>query len=543
MRVRYWTLRLLPVIIIGIVLLQCNRSDEITNAHNMHREAIRMMFENKPDSSMLIFTTLIDRYDDASNPKLATIAADAHLGAGIVAARNNDFQTAYSEWQSALNLCEKFGIERIRMYTLANLAWIHLYTGDPAGATELWHESLNGAMRINLPDVFNESALGLFTYAGAESPRLYAPDLLKWHSYQLPEDYAMTPALNTYLAALDDIAAHRVDSALSKLYTMESQIPATFPDAARYRAMTSQNRMQLLEAEGRFEEAALQADSLTAMIDRESLSDMRPWVALAAARIHTRNGDLQRVQQNWTRMFSLPDSSLMQLNSRERLRQMSASFNAQQASIDARRTAQKNRTLKGSLIIVLVVLTMICIFLWLQRRKNKKLHQANKALFLQYEELRRSHDDATRMRREITAARRATAPTEEAQGMDTGMLNKEAMSELYTRIQDYMATSPEIYNPDFGLNQLAEALKSNVRYLSQTVNEMSGKNFPTFLGEYRVREACRQLSNPDTPGRLTIEAIANNVGFKSRSAFSVVFKRITGLSPSDYIRIANEQSA
>lgn len=500
-----------------------------------------MLFDNNVDSAMLIFATLTDRYDDTSDKKLAAVAADAHLAAGVLAARNVDFQTAYSEWQAGLNLCDKFSIESIRMYLLANLAWIHLYTGDDAGASDLWRQALNGSMRLDIPAVFTEAALGLFTYDGAESARLHSTDLSKWHNYQLPDTFPMAPALNTYRDALDDISEHHIDSALNRLYAMEAQIPDTYPDAARYRAMVRQNRMQLLDAENRLDEAALQADSLTAMVDRESLTDMRPWVALASARIHTRKGDMARVQENWSRMFSLPDSSLMRTDNRERMRQMSASFNAHNASVQAMRATRKSNTLRNTLLIVCAVLLMICIFLWMQHRKNKKLDQANKALYLRYEELRRTHDDAMRMRMEIDASRRDNEPPAEQPANEQGVLNKDAMAELYTRVLTYMESSQEIYNPDFGLSHLADALKTNVRYLSQTVNEMSGKNFPTFLGEFRVREACRQLSNPDMPGRLTIEAIANNVGFKSRSAFSVVFKRITGLSPSDYIRIANEQ--
>lgn len=39
----------------------------------------------------------------------------------------------------------------------------------------------------------------------------------------------------------------------------------------------------------------------------------------------------------------------------------------------------------------------------------------------------------------------------------------------------------------------------------------------------------------------TVEAIAGMVGYRSRNSFTAAFKRITGLYPSEYIRIARER--
>ena len=55
------------------------------------------------------------------------------------------------------------------------------------------------------------------------------------------------------------------------------------------------------------------------------------------------------------------------------------------------------------------------------------------------------------------------------------------------------------------------------------------------------REACRILNEPNQSAHLTIEAIAANLGFNSRSNFTVTFKRITGISPSDFMKMAKEK--
>ena len=75
----------------------------------------------------------------------------------------------------------------------------------------------------------------------------------------------------------------------------------------------------------------------------------------------------------------------------------------------------------------------------------------------------------------------------------------------------------------------------------QVIHEKWGENFNSFLNSYRIKEACRRLGDIDHYGQLTIEAIASGVGFRSRTSFVTSFKRITGLTPSEYQRLAREE--
>ena len=120
-------------------------------------------------------------------------------------------------------------------------------------------------------------------------------------------------------------------------------------------------------------------------------------------------------------------------------------------------------------------------------------------------------------------------------------LDQESKDRLFERIKNVMDDIAIICKPDFSLQQLAIQVGSNYKYVSQVVNESYGKSFKQVLNEQRVREACRILNDPNQSAHLTIEAIAANLGFNSRSNFTVTFKRITGISPSDFMKMAKEK--
>ena len=59
------------------------------------------------------------------------------------------------------------------------------------------------------------------------------------------------------------------------------------------------------------------------------------------------------------------------------------------------------------------------------------------------------------------------------------------------------------------------------------------QNFFDFINGYRIKEAKRLLVDPKGE-LLTILAIAEEVGFNSKSSFNTAFKKITGMTPTEY---------
>jgi AraC-like DNA-binding protein len=91
-------------------------------------------------------------------------------------------------------------------------------------------------------------------------------------------------------------------------------------------------------------------------------------------------------------------------------------------------------------------------------------------------------------------------------------------------------------NPDLTISMLVEQTGVSRHRLSQVINQKLGKNFNDFVNEYRVEEAKKLLVSPESH-YLTNLAIAFEVGFNSKSTFYTVFKKNTGLTPSEFTKI------
>lgn len=112
-------------------------------------------------------------------------------------------------------------------------------------------------------------------------------------------------------------------------------------------------------------------------------------------------------------------------------------------------------------------------------------------------------------------------------------LSEERKDMLYVRILEIMCDFDIVSNPDFSITMLAERCHANQKYVSQVINERTGLNFKSLLATYRIEEVCRRMKDPRYV-HLTLEAIAQGVGYRSRFSFINAFKRIKGMSPSEY---------
>lgn len=104
-------------------------------------------------------------------------------------------------------------------------------------------------------------------------------------------------------------------------------------------------------------------------------------------------------------------------------------------------------------------------------------------------------------------------------------------SKLLKTLNQMMIEEELFKNPNLKLPDVAKKLNILPHRLSQLINDNLGKSFPSFLNEYRINEAKKQLQ---TNSNFSLDAIGYECGFNSKSTFYSTFKKITGTTPAKF---------
>lgn len=88
------------------------------------------------------------------------------------------------------------------------------------------------------------------------------------------------------------------------------------------------------------------------------------------------------------------------------------------------------------------------------------------------------------------------------------------------------------YSQEITVDSIANALSLSGGHLRSIFKEETGSTLIEYLTNYRMEQAKEMLDS----GNYKIYEVADRVGYKTSQYFSQVFKRVTGLSPQEYLR-------
>lgn len=100
-------------------------------------------------------------------------------------------------------------------------------------------------------------------------------------------------------------------------------------------------------------------------------------------------------------------------------------------------------------------------------------------------------------------------------------------------IQDYLL---ENYRRNIEIDQLAMLVKKSPNYIIAIFKEFTGQTPIRYVHHLRIIEACNLLLYSD----MSIVNISDYLGYYDTSYFSRTFKKITSLSPKEYMKLGGQ---
>ena len=128
---------------------------------------------------------------------------------------------------------------------------------------------------------------------------------------------------------------------------------------------------------------------------------------------------------------------------------------------------------------------------------------------------------------ETEAQLKAVAPMAETLAENT---SGDRMGLLMANVQNYLQHNYMLY--DGSLATISHILRIDPSYFSMLFKKSFGVNFVDYLTELRIEAAKDLLRDPF----LTTAEVAGRVGYESANYFARVFKKNTGLTPTEFRR-------
>ncbi len=114
-----------------------------------------------------------------------------------------------------------------------------------------------------------------------------------------------------------------------------------------------------------------------------------------------------------------------------------------------------------------------------------------------------------------------------------GGLDEAEISKELDRLIAYMESGKAYLDPDLSLSGVARSLGISRETVSAVINTGQGKNFRSFVNQYRV-EAFKEAVAQGQAEELTLFGLALECGFNSKATFNRVFKQIEGVTPNAF---------
>lgn len=252
---------------------------------------------------------------------------------------------------------------------------------------------------------------------------------------------------------------------------------------------------------------------------------------LKLSECYEKNGQAEKAL-TYYKQYKKETDSLFNIEKERAADELRVKYNIERAENEAKQSKlellQKEKNMQWLLFFLIAIIIASILLYYLYYRKQKLY----KAIVRQNKEaIRREHQ----LKEQIVSLKsvQETTSNEHLQTKyASSSLNEEKKHNLFEALEKLM-TEDHIYTDNLlTKDKVAELLGSNRTYLSQIINEQTGKTFTQYINDYRIQDAIQQLSDPNN--QISLKALSIELGFNSATTFYKQFQIATEMTPTQY---------
>lgn len=126
-------------------------------------------------------------------------------------------------------------------------------------------------------------------------------------------------------------------------------------------------------------------------------------------------------------------------------------------------------------------------------------------------------------------------------GREVPLIDEKELARLVEKLQELIKREKVFLNPDLNLKLLARYLGVTEKRCSYVLNKGMGVNFNQYINDLRI-EAFKERIKKGQNKTYTLTSIAYECGFDSKTTFNRVFKSRCGMTPSEFIKMAQDRA-
>lgn len=316
-----------------------------------------------------------------------------------------------------------------------------------------------------------------------------------------------------YYSAIEDFAA--AEDYLSKM----DEIAV---DYSPLRMQVESYRFDYYKAKGDNKKAIETIDFLIEEIKNTELYAALMYTYLEKAKLLKKENRWQESLEVYETYYHIKDSTqTVQLSSR--IDELRTQYEVDRHILEKERNRNYFLFALGGCLLLLLLLSIWIIY-------SRRLQKKNIGLVKQIQEQDRLDKELKEEQAELKKLRRIVEETD----------SKDEQDELFERMEQMMEEKQLYTDSSLNRKSLSELLNTNEKYLRLAIEKNMNVTVSEYITLLRLKHAKNLLLLPSE--EYTIEAIAIDSGFGSRSSFHALFRNHYGLTPAEFRKIARKAS-